>query len=240
MSTNSFVGFVLVGATALGAGYWIGRQHSAPSARSSASLPAQSAGGTVRGRASLPPVRKTRLAAKPGDADGKLSLAEIEAKIQGMKQGDPRLWKEWQRILDSVAPADIPALLAFLEKTPTAVSQEVWRMSLLGRWAESDASSAMAYADTVGGKQAREQAILTVLQSWGETDPEGAAAWARQLPPGQLRNQAIGAVIGMLAATNPEAALDLMQSSGVKSAQWGYVSSVFNAWAAQDPAAAAA
>src|SRR5229473_6978585 len=122
MSTNSFIGFVLVGATALGAGYWVGRQHSAPSTRSPASLADQSAGGTARGQASLPPVRNTRLAAKPGDADGKLSLAEIEAKIQGMKAGDPRLWKDWQRIVDAVALTDIPALLAFLEKTPAADS----------------------------------------------------------------------------------------------------------------------
>src|SRR6266849_8590073 len=127
MSTNNFFGFVLVGAIALGAGYWIGRQHSTPSARSPASLPAQSAGGTARGQPSLPTVRNTRVADKPGDADGKLSLAEIEAKIQGMKQGDPRLWKDWQRISDSVAPADIPALVAFLEENPTALSREDWR-----------------------------------------------------------------------------------------------------------------
>src|SRR6266849_3765323 len=141
MSTNSFVGFVLVGATALGAGYWIGRQHSAPSA-----LPTRSAGGTARGRAPLPAVRNTRIAAKPGDADGKLSLAEIEAKIQGMRAGDPRWWKDWQRIVDAVALTDIPALLAFLEKTPAADSREGWRISLLARWAESDAAAAMAYA----------------------------------------------------------------------------------------------
>src|SRR5260370_37720455 len=102
--------------------------------------------------------------------------------------------------MHAVSPSHLPALLVFLENNPTAISREGWRMSLLGRWAESDAAAAMAYAYTVGGKYERELAILAVLQWWGDSDAEGAAAWAKPLPPGQLRRHAAAARLGCAAA----------------------------------------
>src|SRR5205085_11372611 len=128
----------------------------------------------------LPPVKSGRHSNEEGasashrGADGKLSLADLEAKIQGLKEGDRRHWKDWQKIMDSVSPADIPQLLAALEKNPSKSTRDGLRVAFLSRWAESDPTSAMAYASAVPGKQSREQAILSVVRGWSEKDPAAA------------------------------------------------------------------
>src|SRR4030088_2050491 len=109
MNTKGFVGLVLVAMSALGAGYWMGRHGSNPTG------PAPAGADSIRAGASpsaLPPVKMRRTAAQSGaaetagSADGKLSLADLEAKILGLREGDRHHWKDWQKIMDSVAPAD--------------------------------------------------------------------------------------------------------------------------------------
>ena len=182
MNTKGFIGLVLIAGCALGAGYWMGR-HGSTSAGPAPTAP----DSTARAGAPLPPVKVRRTAVesgpaeKPGSADRKLSLADIEAKIQGMREGDRRYSREWQKIIDSVASADIPQMLAAVEKTPSRSTRDGLRIQFLSRWAESDPAAAMTYANSVAGKQPREQAIMSVLRGWSEKDPDGAAALDAQL-----------------------------------------------------------
>src|SRR5882762_1848780 len=91
MNTKGFIGLLLVAGCALGAGYWMGRHGPTPAGPAPATPDS-----TARAGASLPPVKVRRSATesgaaeKPGSADGKLSLADLEAKIQGMREGDRR------------------------------------------------------------------------------------------------------------------------------------------------------
>ena len=109
--------------------------------------------------------------------------------------------------MQKVNPSDIPELLAFVEKMPSANHRSQLRSMLLARWAETDVSAAMAYAEKVAGYQDRQQAILTVLRAWAEKDAEAATAWAQQLPAGQLRKQALSTVSLRTGAEEPRGGL---------------------------------
>ena len=195
--------------------------------------------------------RKTRAAesavVEKSQAGGKskATLAEIEAKIRemskiGMGYGNMRRFGEWQKFMDSIDPADMPATLAFLDRVGSKNVQMGLRGMLLNKWAETDLNAAMAYANSVAGTQSRNMAIMSVVQGWAEKDADAAMAWAKQLPAGQLRNQVLNATIGSLAAKDPAGAFDLMKNSGINNQFGGGMYQIFNAWAEKDPAGAAA
>ena len=142
--------------------------------------------------------------------------------------------------MDSIDPADFPATLALLDRVGSKNVRDGLRTGLLVKWAETDPSAAMAYANTVTGRPSRDTAIVAVMQGWAEKDSAAALAWAQQLPPGQLRNQVLSAAVGALASKDPQAAFDLMKSAGLDNQllRYGGLRQVFRAWAEKDPAAA--
>ena len=190
--------------------------------------------------AALPSV----IASPAGDAKstkpGKFTLAQLETKVLGMRDGDRSNSREWKKILDSLSPNEIIPLLAALEKNPSRSVRDGLRSALLAKWAETDPGSAMNYANAVVGRNPHDQAILAVLRGWSENDPAAASNWVKQLPAGQLRNQALNVAIGALSQSSPELALEMIQMAGNSSRQYGYSYSVFGALADRDPASAAA
>src|SRR5437867_3206402 len=147
MKTNTFIGSVLMALAMLGTGYWLGRHNAVPPAKASGPR-----GGDARKPVPLPPVRTGRnfartvdtLRAAPG---ARFSLAQIEARVQELAQGGTwRANKEWQKIVESIAPGDMPHLLAIVEKIPNKNTRDGVRYSLLSRWAEGDPPGAISYA----------------------------------------------------------------------------------------------
>ena len=134
----------------------------------------------------MPAIKRRPKTGGSGTAAGRVepaSVAEIEAALQkAIRMGSGRGYKTLNDLVQKVNPSDIPELLAFVEKMPSANHKSQLRSLLLARWAETDVSAAMAYADKVPGYQDRQQAILTVLRAWAEKDAEAATAWAQQLP----------------------------------------------------------
>ncbi len=180
---------------------------------------------------------------------GKLSVAEIEAMIleqkkngqwnNGLQSGQRELFKA----LADIDTADIPPLLAFMDKNLPKQMRWGMRYQLLQRWAEEDVTAAMAYANSLTDRQEREAAVGIVAGAWAEKDPRAATDWLKQLPRGQLRDQVLNSVVNAMAGTDPQAALDLSQALGSSySRRFGMGSSwqIFQQWAGKDPITAAA
>jgi hypothetical protein len=177
----------------------------------------------------------------PAGSGEAASVAEIEASLQKtMRMGWERACTALHDVIQKVNPSDIPELLAFGEKLPSRNYRVQIRTLLLGRWAETDVTAAMTYAEAVAGFENRQQAILTVLQSWAGKDPKAATAWAQQLPAAQLRQQALSTANYALAQKDSEAAYALLADESRGGRRWDMTHQVFSAWAASDPATAAA
>jgi len=193
-----------------------------------------------------PPATAADKAAKP--LEGKMTLAEIEAKIMELKsQGsfgmDFRRQQDWMKIMADVEVADIPQLMAFVDKNMTQQMRWGLRYSLLARWADADVSAAMAYANSLPKRQDRESSIGIVASAWAAKDPKAAAEWMKQLPKGQLREQVLSSIVSAMAAKDPEAALALQQELGANNSRrfgMGYAYQIFSQWATKDPLTAAA
>ena len=210
MRANSLILVALLALAGFGAGLFIGGRLAATKA--------STAGSAATSPSDRLPAIQTRPKTAASDtiagAPEQASLAEIEAALQkAIKMTSGRGYKALDELVKKVNPSDLPQLLAFVEKLPSANYRSRLRSMLLGRWAETDVSAAMAYANTVTGFQDRLQAISAVLGAWADKDAQAAAAWAQQLPPGQLRKQALSIVSGGLAQKDPEAAYALMTSS---------------------------
>src|SRR6266700_2069742 len=218
MTRKGLVYSVLIAALALAVGYWGGLRAGARRAASAAHLEATGRGTKGPAHAPLPAGPSERGRAEGGTGEQAEPehhpLAEIEATVQSLRIGNQRGWLAWQRVLQSIAPADIAEVLGFVEKNTSKGARDQMRSSLLSRWAGADPVAAMAYANAVRGNRERERAVMAVLSGWAEKEPGAAAAWAQQLPPGGLRNQAVATAIEWLAATNPAAAFGLLQSYG--------------------------
>src|SRR5260370_2651655 len=180
MKAKGVVGIVLIAFAALGAGYWLGHRAGGgtPSQLSKPS-PSQDGAGPSRAPKQLSQRTKAQ-AVTTSSEDPKPSLAEIEEKFSSAKERIRP--KEWERILDSLNAQDFPGLLAAAEKNPSKSIRDGIRAGLLTRWAASDPTSAMEYANSIAGKKDKENAILAVLRGWAEKDAEAAAAWAKQIP----------------------------------------------------------
>jgi hypothetical protein len=165
-----FIVYVLFASLFLAAGYWMGRLSSRSSNPPPDTASGQPGAGNSGGSAPLPVVEKRPPAPanpNPEGMGGKLSLEEIIAKIQNLKQRNPH-WEECEKLLDSVAAADIPRVMAAIDKNPSNEVRSSLRESLLRRWAKENPSAAMACANGVVGAAAHEQAILAVLSGWAE------------------------------------------------------------------------
>src|ERR1043165_3102162 len=146
MKNGFFLTCVLVIAAA-GGGYWLGRHRAQPSTEqiSTDTTTTKSLGTSP----SLPPVRSKRTPPTTEKAPqaGKLSLAEIEAKILEFKKKGPmnnygfQGQKELFKMLSDVDTADIPQLLAFIEKNLPTQMRWGLRYQLLASWAESDVTA---------------------------------------------------------------------------------------------------
>ena len=243
MKTRSAIVFVLFALAMLSAGYLLGWHQRAEVGSSAANLRPDSAQMASGKSSSLPPVKSSlpgQSGASPSAVVGKMSLADVEARMLKLKYGDWYRDQDWRKILDNLDPAGIPQLLAFVDAKVPKRLQEGLRSNLLPRWAQSDPQAAMVYAQALPNLQERQNAIGMVASGWAQKDPTGAAAWAQQLPKGQLRDRVMNSVISALAGSNPQAAFDLLQSSGLNAGQFMPAYNLFSTWANQDPATAAA
>ncbi len=214
------------------------RPHStkAPAARESSAAPGKLLpGGTAK------PRRVPQTSDSSDKSDKRLTLAEIESALAELKgPSREKLWERVGEIAKGIDPADIPQMLAMLSKLPVEIQNSL-RYSLVPRWAEADPRAAMEFANGVKNSNERQQMILGVLRGWAQRDPLAAVAWIQQLPPGRLRNEAPGAVMRALAEKDPEAALALLKTGKAdRGFSYGPYSELFDTWAGNDPATAAA
>ena len=231
--------FLLAGA-GFSAGFVFGHRGAKPNA---ATDTAPANGSTTVSEKPLPaikvkPQRPTEVADK---SVKRMTLAEIETALDGLKSvSRDKLWERVNEIVRAVDPADIPAVMAMVAKLSSDV-QNSFRYSLLPKWAETDPRAAMEFANGIKNVNDRHQAILSVLRGWAKNDALGAAAWIQQLPPGRLRNEAPAAIARALAEKDPEAAFALLKNSKAdRNYGYGAYHELFDAWAGNDPAAAAA
>lgn len=248
---NGFFLLILLVLSASGGGYWLGRHRAQP--QSAVKISATPAAPVKQpALVSLPSVRvKPEAVAVTGTnlASGKMSLAEVEAKLLELKKNGGRAiygrqnWMELTKALLDLDPADIPQLMAFIDANLPRQMRGGLRYQLIERWADADLPAAMAYANTLTDRQEREQTISIVAGAWAAKDPQAAAAWAKQLPSGQFRNQVLDSIVNAMAATDPQAALDLAQASDMGNSRrygMGFAYQIFSQWAAKDPVAATA
>src|SRR5262245_26666597 len=130
-------------------------------------------------REKIPPLPriKSSPAANPSITEsGKPSLEDIEAQLRTMNvnwgwcgQG------ELNKMLDAIDVADIPKLLAFVEKNLPQNSRQSLRYMLISRWAEIDPQGALAYAQSIPNRQERDSAISAFAASWASKDAQAAA-----------------------------------------------------------------
>ena len=230
---------VVLAASVGGGGFWLGQRY----AHSVASAAVQPVTNYLAGRKIPPmPVLPPTVAGTNGVAIAvaKLSLADVVAKILELKKkgllgfsddgydGEQNLTK----LLLAIDAADIPAVLTFVDKNLSKQMRWGFRVGLLPRWAGTDVTAAMAYADALPDRSERESCISMVVGVWAAKDPTSAAAWAKQIPKGQLRDQVVQAVVNALAEKDPAAALALWQSLAHDGSQrmrsgWGASAQIF-------------
>jgi len=201
MRIKSVIFFVLVALLMLCAGYWLGRRSTAPASLASASSNKVS---TKTAKKQPSPAKKNPLPSQSAisnriEMSRNFLLAEIEAKILEMKNDDWRRDGEWHRILDDLAPTNIPPLLAFVDANLPESSRVGVRSGLLSCWVKTNPQAAMAYASALISLDERESAIGTVAGSWVETKPEAAgvgakyAGWPRETKRHERHDFAVGA-----------------------------------------------
>ena len=101
-----------------------------------------------------------------------------------------------QRISKSILPSDIPRALEHLATRPGTSGVESPLFSqLAAKWGESDASSAVAWANTLSDANAQKPALIGVLKGWTGISPEAAADYAANLPAADLQDAAVMKVI---------------------------------------------
>src|SRR5947208_9287684 len=127
MTARGFLYSVFAVTAVFASGYWAGRHYAAPT-RLSTPSPSAHPAATRPGSRVLPPVRSARTNA-PSEEAAKLSVSEIAAKLRAMKEGGGWQWREAQKLLDSIAPADIPEVLALVEENPSRPSRSWVRQS---------------------------------------------------------------------------------------------------------------
>ena len=221
--------FSLLAVAALAGGLW----WSQPLTLSAASTaPPTQAVETVKPAApSLPPVGN----------GGTPSPADLETRIQGMTDANWRGdgGRELQQVLKSVAPADIPKLLAFTDKNPDARVRRDLRNDLLSRWAQASPQAAAAWANSLPNPDDREYAIPSAIGQWARTDLKGALTWAQQLPEGRAKSAACRTAALAWAETDPPAALAWALQLPEGAGREGALDGIGLAWARKDPKAAA-
>src|SRR5690242_3645156 len=246
---SEFILIVVLVASAAGGGYWLGKHQAHPAPDSAANQFVSQSAGNAKNAPHLPPVHNplAKTTSKSTSHPAQFTLADIEAKLLELKKNGPTGMgydnqMEWMKMLADVDVADIPQLLAFVDKNLSRQMQWGLRYQLLQRWAGADVSAAMAYANQLTNRQERETAIGIVAAAWTKQDSAAAIAWLKQLPRNRFRDQILNSILTPLSQTDPQSALDLAQSlDGMNSQRWGWgVPSIFATWAAKDPLTAAA
>ena len=113
---------VLLAASAAGGGYWFGQRHAHSTSAITATnqLGNTSGAKTLGGIPTLPPIHAaTDTNTTP--TLGKLSLADIEAKLLELKKKGSISYgfgaeQDFMKLMVEIDPADIPAVMAFVDK----------------------------------------------------------------------------------------------------------------------------
>ncbi len=192
--------------------------------------------------APIPPPRRGPGPASVAQAQPRLTLAEVQAALAALPgTSSAKFWEQTRDFAAGVDPADIPAVLAMLDKLPRRDNRRSLRDLLLTRWGKADPAAALAYADKLKGFDDRNNAIRSVFYGWAEADLPAAQAWAAKLPVGELRRAAFTTVIHKLAETDPAGALACLSEISGPGPFGSYFPTVnlFEQWAGKDPQAAA-
>ncbi len=237
----------LLAVSTAGGGYWLGRWQA--SLAVTRAVP-QAAPAKSQGKSTLPPLHHPpakKSAAQLSPLPGGHSIEEIKAgflhlKKEGLIRNGLTDDSEWLRMIADVDVADIPELLAFVDNNLPKTMRSGSLDQLLQRWAESDVSAAMAYAQALPNRQEREQCVSSVAGVWAKTDAAGVVAWLKPFPSGPFRDQLFNSILTAISAADPQGAFELYQSlncGGLKRGS-GDLPTIFGNWAAKDPAAAVA
>ncbi len=234
MNSKNAIGLAIFSVALLGGGFAIGfktagsRNTSVAKEQNTPNVTQDSNTGSAQRRSSPDTERAT-------------TFADIETRITALSRlGRWRADREWQKLVHSVAPSDMPRLLALVEKAPILSTRRSMRESLLSEWAEIDPAAAMDYAGKIASKGERESAMVAVLQGWGSINPEAAETWLKQMPKGNLRERLTSSLVPLLALKNPAGALELARGLGQRYTRAFAYGAVFGAMAEADPSGAAA
>ena len=217
MNSKSTISLLLMGALCFTAGLVIGRRAWAPLR----TRPPQADEG-AKVRSSVDPFavgdRPVGATLHAEESPKQLAVDDVMAAIRAAvaEPSSSKRQKALQKIINSVAVADIPKVLTLVETVSNPDIRSVLITGLLPRWAESRPVEAMAYAQSLSNFQRRTEAVLSVAGAWALADGAAAAAWLEQLPAGQMRSQAANTIISALAGEDPEKAFALAEkvSSG--------------------------
>jgi hypothetical protein len=164
MRAKPFLFGLALAATAFTAGFFL-RPLLAPSRPAAAPRSAQRPAPLPPAQASLGP---TQLESRE-----KPPLALVVAKIRELDgQGTWIFTKEWEVMLNTLAPADFPPLFAAVGQLATRSIREALTEALYSRWGECDPAGALSHAQTLPLGRARDSALSKVVQGWAYTHPD--------------------------------------------------------------------
>jgi len=101
-----------------------------------------------------------------------------------------------QHIRKAILPSDIPRALAHLASRAgmSGVDNPLFHQ-LASQWGESDATAALAWANSLSDASAQKTAFSDILTGWTHVSPEAAASYAAKLPAGDLQDAAVIKII---------------------------------------------
>jgi hypothetical protein len=145
-----------------------------------------------------------------------------------------------QVFVDSIAFADIPATLQFLQRPEQTQMLQDMQVLLIRKGASNDPQAAAVWAEQMPAGTTRSASIAGVGVVWANQNLVEAARWASALAEGEDRENGLAHVAFEGARTQPIFALELTPKLAPNDARDELVRHAARQWAAQHPAGAVA
>jgi hypothetical protein len=163
-----------------------------------------------------------------------VALEALQAELDPMEQA-----QKLASLVQTVAAADLPEAVAFLNEQPPTKLGRALELRLLRQWAGNDPQTAANWVSQGSLGAVRPEAINAVAVVWANQNLSEAAQWLRQLPGEAEQAGALVTAAYEAARTQPVEALKLASEVPAGEPRNDLIIHAASQWAAQAPADAA-
>jgi len=157
--------------------------------------------------------------------------------VNSLEDGEIK-WDAITVVAEVIAPADPQFLAQSILFMPVGHSSGILIHALVNAWSQTDAKSALAWAEQLPEGSDKQEALVTIRFQLASQDPEAAAEQVAHLAESDSTSALIAAIAGHWAVSNPSKAIEWASTLG-ESDKTLAMGNVMGVWARRDPVAAA-